>query len=65
MEIQITSWAGVDPVCEVCGEPAVWFARLKTTGEIMAAACQQHKAMVQSALVLASQIADYQHEARN
>jgi len=52
-------------VCEVCGEPAVWFARLKTTGEIMAAACQQHKAMVQSALVLASQIADYQHEARN
>lgn len=44
---KVTSWAGVDPLCVVCGKPAS--VRWVKDGAVMSAACGKHYAEAKQA----------------
>jgi len=51
MQRRIVGWGGMDPLCQVCGQPAV--TRWKNShDDLVAAACAEHRHEVQHTLKL-------------
>ena len=48
---KVVAWAGVDELCQWCNKPASWRARDRRSGNIIAAACKEHKEGVRAGLV--------------